>query len=99
MELQMYEDILPALEEQNSVLFLDYAQTRGYSVANTPNGLERPTMEAVIWKLAAYHAATARYIQMSSDKKCLSGGAGATDAAAAGELKSLLQLRFHDSTR
>ncbi|XP_034661353.1 uncharacterized protein LOC117896922 [Drosophila subobscura] len=124
VELRMYEDILPALEDlykdagqaikftppflstkQGSsfhCLFLDYAQTRGYSVANTLNGLESPAMEAVLSKLAAYHAATARYIQTNSDKKrvlpkLVEGAAAA--AAAAGELKSLLQLRFHESLR
>ncbi|SPP88437.1 Hypothetical predicted protein [Drosophila guanche] len=65
MELRMYEDILPALE----YLYKDAGQKRDYSMANTLNGLERPAMEAVLSKLAAYHAATARYIQTSSDKK------------------------------
>ncbi|EDW38031.1 GL12256 [Drosophila persimilis] len=74
MELQMYENILPALEglykaegqdirfsvpflrtRKTRCLLLDNAQSRGYSVANTPKGLERPAMEAVLSKLAAYH--------------------------------------------
>ncbi|XP_001359682.3 uncharacterized protein [Drosophila pseudoobscura] len=115
MELQMYENILPALEglykaegqdirfsvpflrtRKTRCLLLDYAQPRGYSVANTPKGLERPAMEAVLSKLAAYHAATVRYIQTGSDKK---RELPKLVAGAAGELKSLLQLRFHESLR
>ncbi|KAH8247818.1 hypothetical protein KR038_010470 [Drosophila bunnanda] len=119
VERDMYETVLPALEElykdvgrvihftpmsyqskkKSNCLYLDYVLAKGYSVGNTRKGLHITAMEVVLSKLAAYHATTACYIERNSAKirelPKLSGNL----VGAVAELKSLLQMKFHESLR
>lgn len=82
-------------------IYCDYILNKGYSVANGLKGLSVTAMEGVLSKLAAYHAGTAAYIAKTPGKirelpKLRENSKSDEETA---ELKSLYQLRFHESLR
>jgi len=88
-------------KEKSNHLYLEYILNKGYSVANSLKGLSKTTMEGVISKLAAYHAGTACYIAKNSSKikELPKLGENSKLGKEAAELKSLYQMRFHESLR
>ncbi|XP_017033853.1 uncharacterized protein [Drosophila kikkawai] len=87
------------LKQKSNCLYLDYVLAKGYSVGNTRKGLNVTAMEAVLSKLAAYHAATACYIERNSGKIRELPKLSGNRVGAVAELKSLLQMKFHESLR
>lgn len=82
-------------------LYLDYLQTKGYRGANQPRGLNKSAVEAVLSKLAAYHAATARYLELNPGQlkefaKLIPGKESNLDIET---LKDRLRMRFWESLR
>ncbi|XP_017062093.1 uncharacterized protein LOC108102006 [Drosophila ficusphila] len=92
--------IIKAKQKSNH-LYLEYILNKGYSVANSLKGLSVTAMEGVLSKLAAYHAGTATYIALNSGKirELPKLGGYPKSAEEVAELKSLYQLRFHESLR
>ncbi|KAH8293749.1 hypothetical protein KR054_003834 [Drosophila jambulina] len=86
-------------KQKSNCLYLDYVLGKGYSVGNTRKGLNVTAMEAVLSKLAAYHAATACYIERNSGKIRELPKLRGNPVGAVAELKSLLQMKFHESLR
>ncbi|KAH8272550.1 hypothetical protein KR026_003873 [Drosophila bipectinata] len=88
-------------KQKSECLYLDYILTKGYTLATTPKGLSATAMEAVLSKLAAYHAGTACCIERNRGKirELPKLGAPLDFGGAAGELKSLFQMKFHESLR
>lgn len=89
-------------KQKSNCLYLDYILAKGYSVGNTLKGLNVAAMEAVLSKLAAYHAASACYIEENSGKireLPKLGGRPSESVGAVAELKSLFQMKFHESLR
>ncbi|XP_016950900.1 uncharacterized protein LOC108025138 [Drosophila biarmipes] len=88
-------------KQKSNHLCLEYILNKGYSVANGPKGLSATTMKGVLSKLAAYHAGTACYIAKNSSKirELPKLGENSKLGKEAAELKSLYQMRFHESLR
>ncbi|KAH8355570.1 hypothetical protein KR200_005877 [Drosophila serrata] len=86
-------------KRKSNCLYLDYILAKGYSVGNTRKGLNVTAMQAVLSKLAAYHAATACYIERNSGKIRELPKLSGKRVGAVAELKSLLQMKFHESLR
>ncbi|EDV43241.1 uncharacterized protein Dana_GF16622 [Drosophila ananassae] len=88
-------------KQKSECLYLDYILAKGYSLATTPKGLSPTAMETVLSKLAAYHAGTACYIERNRGKirELPKLGAPLEFGGGAGELKSLFQMKFHESLR
>ncbi|XP_020811754.1 uncharacterized protein LOC110186810 [Drosophila serrata] len=86
-------------KQKSNCLYLDYILAKGYSVGNTQKGLNVTAMQAVLSKLAAYHAATACYIERNSGKIRELPKLSGKRVGAVAELKSLLQMKFHESLR
>ncbi|KAH8232275.1 hypothetical protein KR032_003287 [Drosophila birchii] len=84
---------------KSNCLYLNYIPAKGYSVGNTQKGLNVSAMEAVLSKLAAYHAATACYIEKNSGKIRELPKLRGNQVGAVADLKSLLQIKFHESLR
>ncbi|XP_068158141.1 uncharacterized protein [Drosophila tropicalis] len=88
--------------QSRNCLYLEYLQSKGYRLASQPNGLAQPAMEIVLSKLAAYHAATARYLEANPAQirelpKLEENPKSSNDRVK--KLKSLLQTKFHESLR
>ncbi|KAH8294595.1 hypothetical protein KR018_000014 [Drosophila ironensis] len=88
-------------KQSSQCLYLDYILTKGYSVASASKGLCQTAMEAVLSKLAAYHAGTACYIEGNRSKirELPKLGAPAEFGGVVGEIKSFYQMKFHESLR
>ncbi|KMZ04185.1 uncharacterized protein LOC6728483 [Drosophila simulans] len=82
-------------------IYCDYILNKGYSVANGLKGLSVTAMEGVLSKLAAYHAGTVAYIAKNPGKirELSKLGEQSKSDEEADALKSLYQLRFHESLR
>ncbi|EDV49483.1 uncharacterized protein LOC6553967 [Drosophila erecta] len=92
--------VIKAKQKSNHI-YCDYILNKGYSVANGLKGLSVTAMEGVLSKLAAYHAGTAAYIAVNPGKirELPKLGEPSKLGKEAAELKSLYQLRFHESLR
>ncbi|KAH8363291.1 hypothetical protein KR084_007779 [Drosophila pseudotakahashii] len=94
---------LPTIQgkQKSKQLYFEYILNRGYCVANSLKGLSVNAMEGVLSKLAAYHAGTACYIakNFAKIKELPKLGETAKLGNEAAELKSLYQMRFHESLR
>lgn len=82
-------------------LYLDYLQTKGYRIANQAKGLDKSAMETVLSKLAAYHAASAQYLELNPGQ--LKELAKLTPTKGKSleieNLKNRLKMRFWESLR
>lgn len=79
-------------------LLLEDLQAKGYRLASQPRGLDQAAMEVALSKLAAYHAASACYLQINPnqlDELLLSKEPGEDIQ----QLKIWLQRKFHESLR
>ncbi|XP_034486543.1 uncharacterized protein LOC117791023 [Drosophila innubila] len=87
--------------KDSKCLYLDYLQDKGYKLANQPKGLSKSAMEAILSKLAAYHAATARYLQLNPNQlRELSNRSSRKESDhKIAELKNFLQRKFSESLR
>ncbi|EDW42569.1 uncharacterized protein LOC6606786 [Drosophila sechellia] len=92
--------VIQAKQKSNHI-YCDYILNKGYSVANGLKGLSVTAMEGVLSKLAAYHAGTVAYIAKNPGKmrELPKLGEQSKSNEEAAELKSLYQLRFHESLR
>ncbi|KAH8359444.1 hypothetical protein KR093_006777, partial [Drosophila rubida] len=85
----------------SKLLFLEYLQIKGCRTVNQPKGLDQSAMEAILSKLAAYHAATASYLQLMPTHlkdQIRRDFRNETDARMA-EHKSYLRRKFSESLR
>ncbi|EDV93449.1 uncharacterized protein LOC6564246 [Drosophila grimshawi] len=87
--------------KESSCLYLEDLQAKGFRVVNQLKGLDQVSMEVMLSKLAAYHAATARYLQLNPHQlkelsKLESNKEPAQDIQ---NLKIWLQRKFHESLR
>lgn len=80
-------------------LYLDYLPTKGYRVANQPRGLSKPAVETVLSKLAAYHAATARYLELNPGQLKELTKLSKERNLEIETLKGRLRMRFWESLR
>ncbi|XP_064548506.1 uncharacterized protein LOC135435398 [Drosophila montana] len=93
-----YRRVPTARHQLSNCLFLDDLQAKGFRSANQPQGLDQSAMEVSLSKLAAYHAATARYLQLNPAQfnELVPSKEPAQELQ---ELKSWLQRKFHESLR
>lgn len=82
----------------SNCLYLDYLQTKGYRVANQAKGLDKSAMETVLSKLAAYHAASAQYLELNPGQLKELAKLAPTDLEIE-NLKNRLKMRFWESLR
>ncbi|KAH8383451.1 hypothetical protein KR009_008704 [Drosophila setifemur] len=96
-----FSPLIYATKKKSNCLYLDNILNKGYAVSSTPKGLSTTAMEAALSKLAAYHAATACYIERNTGKirELPKLGSQAVSVGAVAELKSLFQMKFHESLR
>ncbi|XP_017083576.2 LOW QUALITY PROTEIN: uncharacterized protein LOC108116298 [Drosophila eugracilis] len=91
----------PIIKSKQKSIYLDYILNKGYSVANSLKGLSVTATQGILSKLAAYHAGTACYIEKNSGKirELPKLGEHLKLGEEAAKLKSLYQMRFHESLR
>ncbi|XP_034114370.1 uncharacterized protein LOC117574595 [Drosophila albomicans] len=82
-------------------LYLANLQTKGYRTIIQPKGLRKSAMIAILSKLAAYHAATACYLQLTPThlKAQLKRNLGNETDGEIIQRKTLLQRKFSESLR
>lgn len=87
--------------KDSSCLYLDYLQAKGYRLTNQPKGLSKSGMEAILSKLAAYHAATARYLQLNPNqlRELAKRSSSKESDDNIAQLKHYLQRKFSESLR
>ncbi|KAM8703728.1 hypothetical protein ACLKA7_008370 [Drosophila subpalustris] len=87
--------------KDSNCLYLEYMQVKGYRLANQPKGLSRSAMEAILSKLAAYHAATACYLQLNPNhlRKLSNRNPSLESDHKVAQLKNELQRKFSESLR
>jgi len=87
--------------KDSNCLYLENLQVKGYRLANQPKGLGKNGMEAILFKLAAYHAATASFVQQNPNQlKELSKHSPSKESDhKVGQLKNWLQRKFSESLR
>lgn len=87
--------------QPSSCLYLDYLQTKGYRVANQAKGLDKSAMEIVLSKLAAYHAASAQYLELKPGQVKELTKLAPTERRnlEIENLKNRLRMRFWESLR
>lgn len=93
-----YKKAPTARQQLSNCLFLEDLHAKGFRSANQPMGLDQSAMEVALSKLAAYHAATARYLQLKPAQlnELVPNKEPAQELK---DLKSWLQRKFHESLR
>lgn len=97
-DVQKKINFTPRSYVSKSSLYLDYLPATGYSFVSKLNGLDRLAMEVILSKVAAYHAASACYLQSKPDQLHEFPTSNDPDQALIAK-RSWIQRQFHESLR
>ncbi|EDW14084.1 uncharacterized protein Dmoj_GI23535 [Drosophila mojavensis] len=97
-DVQKKISFTPRSYVSKSSLYLDYLPATGYCFVTKLNGLDQLAMEVILSKLAAYHAASACYLQLKPDQLNEFFTSKELDQALRAK-RSWIQQQFHESLR